>query len=197
MRAALTLRTLRHQKDGIAATEFALIAPVFLMLAMGLMDLGNMAYARTVLNGAIQQAARSTTVEGGSATAANTMVQSIVAKSLPGVTVTTSRRSYYDFADIGRPERLNDSNGNGTCNTGESYTDENGNNRWDADIGEDGNGGSNDVVIYTVTASYQSVFAVPFMPRAWGQRTLTASTVRKNQPYANQENYGSTVRTCT
>ena len=187
---------LLRDRQGIAATEFALVAPVFLMFTMGIMDLGNMAFARTVLNGAIQQAARATALEGGSTTTANNMVRDIVRQSLPGATVASTRRSYFDFADIGRPERINDANGNGVCNAGETYVDENANSRWDADIGEDGNGGANDVIVYTVTVTYNSVFAVPFLPNAWSQRTLTASTVRKNQPFANQDGYGSVARAC-
>ena len=197
MRRLRPLCALRQNRDGIAATEFALVAPVFLMFTMGIIDLGNMAYARTVLNGAVQQAARSTTLEGGSTTAANTLIQGIVRQALPNATVTSTRTSYFDFADIGRPERLNDSNGNGTCNAGETYTDENNNGRWDSDVGNDGNGGANDVVVLNVTVSYRSVFAVPFIPSAWAQRSMTTSMVRKNQPFANQASYGSTARTCT
>jgi hypothetical protein len=118
-----------------------------------------------------------------------------VQKIAPGAKVTTSRVSYYDFADIGRAEAWNDRNGNGTCDHNESYTDENGNGQWDADIGVSGNGGADDVVMYTVTVQYDRLFKMPLTPGET-TRTITATAVRKNQPYANQDGYGHEAGTC-
>jgi hypothetical protein len=109
-----------------------------------------------------------------------------VQQVLPGVTVASTRTSYYDFADIGRAEQWNDADGDGTCNDGEAYTDENGNGGWDRDIGVGGNGGANDVVLYKVTATYTPLFRVPFMPEAWKERSLESTAIRKNQPFATQ-----------
>ena len=67
----------------------------------------------------------------------------------------------------------------------------------DADIGLDGNGGANDVVVYRFTVRYKPVFAIPFMPEQWNQRSLTSTAIRKNQPFANQEGYGSGAGTCS
>jgi hypothetical protein len=114
----------------------------------------------------------------------------------PNATYASQRTSYYDFADIGRPERWNDANNNGTCDNNEGYVDENDNGDWDEDIGLDGNGGANDVVVYSVTASYEPVFKVPFLPEKWNMRSVTGSAVKKNQPFADQREYGSAAGVC-
>ncbi len=182
--------------EGVSTLEFALIAPVFLTLLIGMFDVGQMVYAKSVLSGAVQQAARVSSLETGNTTAADNMVRRIVAPVLPTNTIISTRASYYDFADIGRKERWNDINNNGSCDNGESYVDENRSGSWEADIGLSGNGGAGDVVLYTVTANYTPTFKVPFMPGMWNQRSLRATAVRKNQPYADQTRYGATSGTC-
>lgn len=189
-------RCLWQSRDGVSATEFALIAPVFLTLLLGILDIGQMGYGNAVLNGAVQKAARDSALETGDTAAADALVQQIVAPVFPGATYTSSRTSYYDFADIGRAERWNDANNNGTCDNSEAYVDENENGAWDADIGLDGNGGANDVVVYSVTASYQPVFRVPFLPEKWRTRSVTGSAIKKNQPFADQREYGSAAGIC-
>ena len=52
------------------------------------------------------------------------------------------------------------------------YVDENGNGSWDADIGKSGNGGANDVVMYTVSVEYDPLFPNPFVDNGTGTRTL-------------------------
>lgn len=189
-------RRLRQDDRGVTVVEFALIAPTFLLLLLGTLDIGQMVYAQSVLNGAVQSAARDASLEGGDTDAADDLVLARVAPIMPGVELDTSRRSYYDFADIERPEQWNDSDDNGICNDGEAYTDENANGQWDDEIGQDGNGGANDVVIYTVRATYEPIFKVPFLPESWEMRTLESTAIKKNQPFSNQTEYASTAGTC-
>lgn len=196
IRDSLALRLLAGDERGVTLVEFALVAPVFLMMLFGLLDVGQMIYGKSLLNGAVEAAARSSSLEIGDTAAADALVESRVSPVLPGVTLASTRTSYFDFADIGRAEQWNDADGNGACNDGEAYTDENGNGAWDRDIGVGGNGGANDVVLYKVTATYEPVFKVPFMPEAWGQRSLEATAIRKNQPFATQASYATTAGTC-
>lgn len=182
---------------GVAVIEFALVAPVFLILVMGTFDLGQMAYAKSVLEGAVQKAARDSALETASTLQADNLVKKIVSPVVPGAQIETSRTSYFDFVDIGRPERWNDANNNGSCDNNETYVDENSNGQWDRDIGVSGNGGASDVIIYTVTVTYTPVFKIPFMPDKWHDRTLTATAVRKNQPFAQQQAQGSTSGICS
>lgn len=189
-------RRMRDDDEGVTIVEFALIAPTFLLLLLGTLDVGHMVYAQSVLNGAVQSAARGASLEGGDTAAADAMVLSRIDGIMPGVQLNSTRTSYYDFADINRSEQWDDTDDSGICDNGETYTDENGNGQWDSDIGVDGNGGANDVVIYTVEATYQPLFRVPFMPQAWEIRTLESTAISKNQPFADQQEYSSTAGTC-
>ena len=181
---------------GAALVEFALVAPVFLLLLLGLCDLGQLAYAKTLLSGAVHEAARASSLETGDATEADARISDMVTSIAPGAEVKSTRLSYYDFADLGRPEKWADINKDGTCSGGESYVDENQNGRWDADIGKDGNGGAGDVIVYTVEVTYPRLFGVALIPGGTGDRTISASVVRKNQPFADQARYGADAGTC-
>ena len=191
------LRRLLRQDRGIAITEFGLIAPVFFLLLLGLYDITHTAYARSVFAGAVERAARAAALETGDPDAADQMIEDLVSPVLPGVEIETERQSYFDFADIGRPEKFTDSNDNDVCDNNESFTDLNGNGVRDEDIGLSGNGGASDVVMYTVTATYTPLFKVPFLPEAWNTRTLTATAVKKNQPFGNQTTFTPTPLTCS
>jgi hypothetical protein len=135
-------------------------------------------------------------LETGDAAAAEAEMQAMIEEIAPGATITSSRKSYYDFDDIDRPEQWNDTDGDGRCTAGESYIDENGNGSWDADIGKSGNGGANDVVMYTVTVDYDPIFPNPFVENGTGKRTLTTTVVRKNQPFDKQQEYDSDAGVC-
>lgn len=191
------LRQLKRDQSGVTMVEFAVIAPTFLILLLGTFDIGQMVYAQSVLNGAVQSAARDASLEGGDTTAADALVLERVETIMPGVELETERTSYFDFADIERPEQWNDEDDNGLCNDGEAFVDENRNGQWDDDIGMSGNGGANDVVIYTVQATYEPIVKVPFMREAWQSRTLSSSAIKKNQPFATQTGYSSEAGTCS
>ena len=186
---------LARDKSGATLMEFAFVAPVFMLLLMGFFDLGQLFYARSVLSGAVQLAARNSSLETGDSAAEDASVKSMVQKVAPGATLVTSRSSYYDFSDLKRAEKWNDANGNGICDNSEAYSDENGNGSWDADIGKSGNGGAGDVVMYSATLTYDRLFKVPLMPGSKTQ-VLTASAIRKNQPFSEQQGYGTDTGTC-
>jgi len=187
---------LAEARDGAAAVEFAIVAPVFMLMMLGIYDVGQMAYGRAILSGAVEKAARGSSLETVDTTAADLMVKNAVLPILPGATFASTRKSYYDFADINRPEKFTDTNGNGTCNAGEPYIDENRSGHWEADVGNAGNGGAGDVVLYTVTITYQPIFTSKLQGNS-GTRTMTAVGVRKNQPFASQLGYGSSAGTCS
>lgn len=197
MTAVSLVRRLRASERGSAVIEFAVAAPVLLLLLIGIYDMAHRAYLTAILHGAVEEASRRDGLEIADTTKADAYVTAMVQRVAPGAEVKFKRSSYYDFADLKRAEAWNDKNANGKCDNGETYTDENRNGQWDADVGTSDNGGGNDVVLYTATVTYTPVFIVPFMPGSTSQRTLTASTVRKNQPYALQEKYGSDAGTCS
>ncbi|MBV1916582.1 MAG: pilus assembly protein [Sphingomonadaceae bacterium] len=183
-------------QDGAVVAEFAMVAPVFLAMLFGILDVAQMALGRAVLQGAVYEAARSSTLETADAVVSDAIAEGVVGLVLPGAVLTTARRSYYDFDDIDRAEAWNDSDDSGICDNDEIYSDENGNGQWDSDIGLSGNGAAGDVVIFEVTATYEPHFAIPLISED-DERTITATTTfKKNQPYALQRSYGSDTGVC-
>jgi len=180
---------LAHDQSGAALVEFALVAPVFVFALIGLFDLSYNIYTASLLEGAIQHAARDSTIEGADLTEAEIdakvteVVHSIVASS----TVSFERKAYTNFADVARPEDFTDSNNDGLCNDGEPFEDTNGNNLWDEDRGANGMGGARDAVLYIVTVTYDRQFPLHQMVGVPAQVSSVARTVLRNQPYAQQD----------
>lgn len=169
--------------------EFALLAPVLLAMVMGLLDLAHNMYTAQMLQGAIQTAARQSTLEGASGreAAIDAAVSSAVHAIAPAATLSFSRSSYSSFTAAGRPEDYVDQNGNGTCDNGELFEDANGNLAWDADTGTAGFGGARDAVVYNVTVSYERPFPVfAFIPGQTSTYTLSTRTILRNQPFGAQ-----------
>jgi Flp pilus assembly protein TadG len=182
---------------GVTAVEFALIAPVFLMIIAGSLDLGQMVYAKSVLDGAVEKAARDSTLETASTQAADNIVKKAVWEILPAARVTATRKSYFDFNNTNRGEELDDVNGDGECSPGEAYTDLNGNDTWENDLGAEGNGGANDVIVYTVNVAYEPVFAMPMVPLDWSTREISATAVKRNQPFGKPSgSYAARPKVC-
>ena len=179
---------LRDQR-GVTIVEFALIAPVLMLMLMGLLDLSYNMYTTEMLQGAIQNSARNSSIEGapGKEAQLDAIVTTAVRAVAPSANLTFNRRSYSTFTDAGRPEDYTDVDTDGACNNGEPFEDANGNGTWDADRGKTGFGGARDAVLYTVTVNYQRPFPVAgFIPGQSKDFTLSASTVLRNQPYGQQ-----------
>lgn len=191
------IRLLRHDENGAYMIEFALIMPAFLMLVMGIFDIGMQMYAKSVLSGAVEQAARLNTLEANASNASvvDQAVRDQVGRVARYGTLNFSRLNYRDFSGVGRQEPFTDSNGNGVRNAGECYTDMNNNSTWDADQGGSGQGGAGDVVLYRVSLTFDRLFPLWKMLGEPQSETITISTVLRNQPYTAQSN-NSTVR-CT
>lgn len=196
VRAIHLLRRWRDDRDGVAAVEFAMAGPVLIVLLLGIFDIGHMVYINAALHGAVQRVARDSALEAADTQTQDDYVKTVVQQVSPGADVVAARKSYYDFNNIGRPEPWNDKNNNGTCDNSESFTDENKNGQWDADVGKGGNGGANDVVVYTVTVTYTPLFPIPGLTDRQNRRTMTASAVKKNQPFALQNAVGSAAGVC-
>jgi Flp pilus assembly protein TadG len=181
---------LASDESGVTVVEFAIVAPVMLLMLMGFFDLAHTEYARSVLQGAMQMAARNSTLESGltSQTAIDTYVTDQVKLVVgTGATFTPTRLSYSNFSAVGTPERYNDTNGNGKYDTGECFEDVNGNGQWDPDLGKTGQGGADDAVLYTMTVSYKRMFPMATMVGWPATQTISASTVLRNQPYGSQK----------
>lgn len=193
------LARLRPDRRGVTVIEFALLAPALLVAVMGVLDLGYTMYTTTMLQGAVQQTARNSTLEGAASSIAglDSAVTKAVRAVAPHATLGFDRKAYADFADAGRPEDFTDIDGDGKCDGGEPFEDANGNGRWDIDRGSAGAGGARDAVLYTVTVTYPRLFPVAgLIPGQTRTFTLTAQTVLRNQPYAAQVRSAPAAGSC-
>ncbi|MFC6154249.1 TadE family protein [Nocardioides yefusunii] len=77
----LTARRRARGENGVAAVEFALILPIFLMLLFGIIDFGYMINRASVINNAARDAVRVATFEG----ATETQVLNTARQSLDGM----------------------------------------------------------------------------------------------------------------
>lgn len=185
--------------DGVTTVEFALIAPVLMMLLMGLMDLAYNMYTSQMLQGAIQSAARNSTIEGAANNpgAVDRIVTRAVKAIAPNATLQFDRQAYTNFTDVNRPEDYTDLDGDGTCNNGEPFEDANGNGSWDVNTGTAGFGGARDAVLYTVTVRYPRAFPIArLIPGQSDTFELRAATVLRNQPFGASSNPAPTVGNC-
>ena len=187
------IRSLNLARDnrGAAAIEFALVAPVMLMVLFGLFDLGHGQYSRAMLEGAIDKASRAATNEGVTTANIDSRVTAAVRQVAPGATLTFTRTTYSDFADVGMPEDFDDIDGDGSCNNNEPYEDANGNKTYDLDRGKAGNGGARDAVLYKVDVSYKRILPIGRLIGQSDTTKMSATTVLRNQPYGIQ-NYVET-----
>ncbi|MEM1131639.1 MAG: TadE family protein [Pseudomonadota bacterium] len=194
------LSRLKQARKGAALIEFALIAPIFMILLMGSFDLGYSVFMRSTLNGAVAAAARASTLETApaSVSAIDEQVRDQVHNINNQAQLTFERTSYFDFADVARPEVIvTDNNSDGFCDTGETFEDENGNGTWDADIGEAGIGGPRDIVRYRVTMQYPRIFPLYSLLGFSQTGEMVHESVLRNQPYGQQDNPPEvTTETC-
>jgi Flp pilus assembly pilin Flp len=184
----IALRALRRDERGATLVEFAMVAPVLLLTLLGLFEMGYNYYIQAQLQGAIQKAARDSTIETamGNTGEIDERVANAVHRIVPGARVGFSRTSYTNFTDVAEPEDFTDMDGNGTCGDGEPFEDANGNGTWDQDRGTIGQGGARDAVLYVVSVSYRRMFGVARLIGFPEMLTTEATTVVRNQPFGDQ-----------
>lgn len=191
-------RAVGRDQRGVTVVEFALLAPVLLISLLGIFDMGYTMYAQTLLQGALQQAARNSTIEGASGSTATIdgAVTSSVRTAIIDATVAFERKSYASFSKVGVAEQFTDTNGNSTCDAGEPFEDVNNNGAWDRDQGNIGLGGARDAVLYTATMTFPRAFPLTGFMNIPANVSVSGSTVLRNQPYGLQQTTPPTVRYC-
>lgn len=192
---ALLRRKLASDTRGVTIVEFAAILPALCVLLLGIFELGYRSYAASVLQGALHEAARMSTVGGVTQTQIDQRVRTRLRTFSSNATITIATDSYQDFASVRQPERITqDTAPVGQYNVGDCYEDANANSRWDPDRGSSGTGNAEDIVRYEVTLAYRRVFPLAgFL--GWSDiETIRSNTVLRNQPYAARVN--RTVTRC-
>ena len=179
-------RLLRKDERGAALTEFALISPLFMMILMGVFDIGYGMYVRAILQGSVEDAGRAASLETTTAGTIDQRVRDQVESLNRTGNLAFEREYYQNYTDVITPEDLTDSNLNGVRDTGECFIDRNGNGIWDADVGLPGRGGAQDVVVYTATITYERLFPLWSMLNQPSTQTLKGKTYLRNQPFSAQ-----------
>lgn len=173
-------------RRAVTAVEFALVAPVFLIMAFGIFDMGVMMFVNLSLESAALSAARygstGATPKSGSREG---VLKKIISDETYGMIaendVSIQTFIYPDFNSAAKAEWLTDLNGNGNWDEGEPFNDVNGNGVWDGDDGVAGVGGADAVVVYRVTALYR--YKTPFLEDEFGAARLNASAPVLNEPF--------------
>lgn len=180
---------LRKDEKGNTVVEFAMVAPVFIVMLIGVFDVAHTLYTSSVLQGVMQKAGRDFTLEnsGSNKTTLESYVTDQVNIIAPSATVTFNQKAYFDFGDVEQEEIFDDENGDGVCNANEAFEDANDNGQWDADRGQSGNGGARDAVLFTATMTYPRLFPMAELIGLPENVELSSSTVLRNQPFDTQD----------
>ena len=185
-------RTIATNDAGVSTVEFALIAPTFLALLMGVFDLGFAMYAKAMLQGAVEEGARSASLENTQWSVIEARVSDQVTTVIPvGNTATDISfdldPTYYgNYNDIELPEDFTDTNNNGQRDSNECFVDRNGNGNYDLDVGLAGRGGAQDVVSISAEVTYRKVFPLWSLLNLPQTQTISATTYLRNQPFSAQ-----------
>lgn len=186
---------LRFDRTGAAATEFALVATPLMIALLGAFDLGYQAYLRSVVQGALNDVARTASLEAPELNCTGTTVVAQVACAIKrrsdivarSATYEVRIRNYFDFAGVGRSEKLvTDYNGNGRYDPGDCFIDLNENRVFDTNAGREGVGSGDDVVFYEVTVRMPRLFPIHQFISASPNYAIRGETAIRNQPYTRQ-----------
>ncbi|MEM1052284.1 MAG: TadE/TadG family type IV pilus assembly protein, partial [Pseudomonadota bacterium] len=124
------IKRLRREEKGATLVEFAIVAPVLILMIMGIFDMAHSQYTSALINGAMQKAGRDLTLEsaGSNEQAIDTLVTNQIMNVAPAsATITLDKLAHFDFSDIGEAEQIVEDDGNQICDPGETYIDSNGN----------------------------------------------------------------------
>ena len=183
------LLTIWRDAGGVTAIEFAVIAPVLLLLLFGILEFSAIMLVSNIMESATAISSRlgKTGYQQAGLTREATILASINSKTqglIDPAKLTVAAKSYSEFDKIGDPEPWNDANNNGLAEAGE-YQDINGNGQRDLDMGIAGYGGAGAIVVYTVSYPWPVMTPLlrPLIGNAQGNYVITTSSVVKNEPY--------------
>lgn len=181
-------RRLGRDERGATIVEFAMILPALCVLLLAIFELGYRAYAASVLQGALHEAARMATVGGVTMDQINARVRTRLSNFANHGTVTITTASYYDFSGVRRPEKfVIDTAPVGSYNQGDCWEDVNGDSTWNPDRARSGMGNADDIVRYEVSLVVPNLVPIHrFLPSWASTNRIAGETVLRNQPYAGR-----------
>lgn len=181
-------RRFGSDRRGAALAEFALIAPVLVVVIFGILELALVAFVSVMMEAGVRDASRFGLTGAAAAGGASRedRIAAIVSERTLGLVsperITVDVRTYERFADIGLGEPFDDLDGDGAYDPGETFDDLNGNGAHDADRGTPGAGGSEDIVLYEVTVGWG--YITPMISAIIGDAAvLRAALAVRNEPF--------------
>ncbi|MDG4575017.1 MAG: pilus assembly protein [Defluviicoccus sp.] len=185
-------RTLFRRNEGGSAVEFALLAPVLFLITFGIIDMGIMLLTWVMMEGGLREAARYA-ITGAPPTETASRLEEVIKivedKTSGLIDLAAARieaQAYPSFDDVGKGESYVDAGDmNGHYDAGESFTDCNGNGKYDNDRGKKNDAGdSADVVLYTFEYDYKLLTPVlNDLIGTNGKFPLRASVLVRNEPW--------------
>jgi hypothetical protein len=189
-------RRMARCRKGGTAIEFAIVAGLLFTFMFGIVEFAMYMLATVLLEGSMREASRfGITGYLPSGISREQRITQIVDKITMGL-IDTSSASYkldtlvYDkFENIGKPEPWDDinppGNNNGVYDVGETYTDVNGNGKWDDDMGASGAGGPGAVVLYTVSYDWPLwTYLATAIGGPDGTLPIRATMAVRNEPWS-------------
>lgn len=164
------LKTNYRKDDGSTIVEFAIVAPLFILVLFATFQIGLVLLIQNALDSAAREASRVGIT--GAADTGMTREQAIRAKAQEAVRrysggflnpakLNIAVKAYPSLDGIGSPEPFTDTNNNGIRDPSEPFTDVNGNGVWDADQGISGSFGlSGQVVEYDISYQWDTIFPI-------------------------------------
>lgn len=184
-------------ESGASALEFGLVAPIFLTIIFATLDFSHTMWAQSQLEGVVEKASRDSGIEMGATVAAQdarkTEIDDVIKQKMLNIAgkadVTIQRTYFTSFQNAANPvgEALTiDVNGNGQCDSGDEYIDENSSGTFDNDGIGLGQGSARDVARYDVTVTYPRLFPLTGFLGLPETVELKSRTVLTNQPFRDQ-----------
>jgi len=180
-------------EKGSSMVEFALVAPVVILLIAGIIDFMMVLFVTSLMEGGLQNASRlgrtgfqtvAVTVPRIDAIRQEIEDATVGLVDMADLTVTT--KVYPCFDSIDQPEPyIDDSPANGAYDAGETFTDVNGNGTRDLDMAIVGGfGAPGSIVLYNV--SYNWAALTPLIGKFFGpngKMPLSVSVAIRNEPF--------------
>lgn len=178
-------RRLAHDRRGVTAVEFALISGPLFMLVLGSMDLARYAYASSVLQGTLTQAARKASLEGASVSSVTTFVNTQLKEFAAPSKITLEMKAFKEFTGVGKPEKITtDIAPLGTYNVGDCYIDSNSNGIYDTQQGRDGIGTAEDAMRVKLTMDMKRLSPLSGLFGMTETVRIERTTFSEIEPYA-------------
>ena len=152
-RCYATARSFLRNTAGAAALEYAFTAPIMLTGVVGIMEVGNVLFVNTLMEGAAGEASRYGLTGRHTEAERLANIQLIIGDKTIGLvdlgTAQVTTTKYNNFSEIGEPY-TDTAPTNGQYDVGEDYIDVNGNGSFDADAGTVCVGGPSEIVVYRI-----------------------------------------------